>query len=470
MELNEAIAYLSSDKVSKISDELLDCIRNNAAEASDIFLSSLDGLIDTLENGGSPCNEPVITFFAPFFLADLSEKKAFQRIIRLLKLHGENLDPWLGDAQTENLQHIMYAVFDGDIDALNDIAADRNINEYTRSCILDIFGELYTDGTIDGQQFDDYMFRFMDLKEQDETISSSAMILSAKMHRKTFLKNIRAAYEEGWDDTFFSGSFSEIIDYLYAYDNRERLIRTPFSLEKELGYWFPVGTKKKSSMKEFEEKLLHDPSVIDKNLYDVFTGGVDYRNVQRNDPCPCGSGKKYKKCCLRKIEEEERKGRVYESPKQIANIMMFYPELSFDPLTGEDISGFEKKEDRIYLEDDYDRDVITIDYLAYLGVLQRAPLLLTDKNRRNESYRCRIQYLSVAFDLLKKKIAAESMDLKQYDERFSIHFYCREWLYKFHEILDRIGSTEIKSEKLQHDIELFLDELAGLSDSSVSIP
>jgi Flp pilus assembly protein TadD len=26
----------------------------------------------------------------------------------------------------------------------------------------------------------------------------------------------------------------------------------------------------------------------------------------RNDPCPCGSGKKYKQCCLRKEEEAER--------------------------------------------------------------------------------------------------------------------------------------------------------------------
>jgi preprotein translocase subunit SecA len=22
-----------------------------------------------------------------------------------------------------------------------------------------------------------------------------------------------------------------------------------------------------------------------------------FRNVGRNDPCPCGSGKKYKRCC-----------------------------------------------------------------------------------------------------------------------------------------------------------------------------
>ena len=28
--------------------------------------------------------------------------------------------------------------------------------------------------------------------------------------------------------------------------------------------------------------------------------------IKRNDPCHCGSGKKYKKCCLRKEEEDRR--------------------------------------------------------------------------------------------------------------------------------------------------------------------
>src|SRR5258708_13443674 len=27
-----------------------------------------------------------------------------------------------------------------------------------------------------------------------------------------------------------------------------------------------------------------------------------FRNVGRNDPCPCGSGKKFKKCCIGKAE------------------------------------------------------------------------------------------------------------------------------------------------------------------------
>ena len=34
--------------------------------------------------------------------------------------------------------------------------------------------------------------------------------------------------------------------------------------------------------------------------------------IGRNAPCPCGSGKKYKKCCLRKDEEEQRQKTISE--------------------------------------------------------------------------------------------------------------------------------------------------------------
>ncbi len=30
----------------------------------------------------------------------------------------------------------------------------------------------------------------------------------------------------------------------------------------------------------------------------------DYGNIGRNDPCSCGSGKKFKKCCMEKIGEK----------------------------------------------------------------------------------------------------------------------------------------------------------------------
>ena len=38
----------------------------------------------------------------------------------------------------------------------------------------------------------------------------------------------------------------------------------------------------------------------------------------RNAPCPCGSGKKYKQCCLAKDEAAERAARAKEQPAQPA--------------------------------------------------------------------------------------------------------------------------------------------------------
>jgi len=39
-------------------------------------------------------------------------------------------------------------------------------------------------------------------------------------------------------------------------------------------------------------------------------------NLGRNDPCPCGSGKKYKKCCLAKGEEAKRAAQAKPAPPE----------------------------------------------------------------------------------------------------------------------------------------------------------
>ena len=33
----------------------------------------------------------------------------------------------------------------------------------------------------------------------------------------------------------------------------------------------------------------------------------------RNAPCPCGSGRKHKQCCLRRAQEQRRVGRATEA-------------------------------------------------------------------------------------------------------------------------------------------------------------
>ena len=40
------------------------------------------------------------------------------------------------------------------------------------------------------------------------------------------------------------------------------------------------------------------------------------RPVGRNEPCPCGSGRKYKHCCLDKDEAKAREARVKAAEKE----------------------------------------------------------------------------------------------------------------------------------------------------------
>jgi hypothetical protein len=40
--------------------------------------------------------------------------------------------------------------------------------------------------------------------------------------------------------------------------------------------------------------------------------------IGRNDPCPCGSGKKYKKCCLEKDEQEKSEQRKLKAQEEAA--------------------------------------------------------------------------------------------------------------------------------------------------------
>jgi SEC-C motif-containing protein len=55
-----------------------------------------------------------------------------------------------------------------------------------------------------------------------------------------------------------------------------------------------------------------DVTGLERNL---ITRQVDPQRISRNDPCPCGSGKKYKHCCIGKgIDWSARPGGVRRLP------------------------------------------------------------------------------------------------------------------------------------------------------------
>ena len=153
-----------------------------------------------------------------------------------------------------------------------------------------------------------------------------------------------------------------------------------------------------------------------------------YANVGRNDPCPCGSGKKFKKChylTMDAMDNGIEKNIVRDKHLE------YYPELSFDPDTGKDKEGFERQEGRLYLEDVYDRDCIKIDYYLYLAFKQIKKGIWTLRPDAVDGEKQRIcqAYLSKAKELYDEKMKKENLDsANDFDEKYSIHYFTDEWL------------------------------------------
>jgi len=70
----------------------------------------------------------------------------------------------------------------------------------------------------------------------------------------------------------------------------------------ELDEWKEDAALLREEQDEGLEKFMQDP--FDLDLTEQTPESLRTPKVGRNDPCPCGSGKKYKKCCLEKDQED----------------------------------------------------------------------------------------------------------------------------------------------------------------------
>ena len=87
-------------------------------------------------------------------------------------------------------------------------------------------------------------------------------------------------------------------------DRTNEILQTNYDLKGILNYYKQDSVEKKIyssssvlySSKVFEEMM----GIVSKKEEKKNTGDIDYSNIGRNDKCPCGSGKKYKNCCMEK--------------------------------------------------------------------------------------------------------------------------------------------------------------------------
>jgi len=107
-------------------------------------------------------------------------------------------------------------------------------------------------------------------------------------------------------------------DFSFIYDYETQKINDPIGIQPEAAKRFTnsfsesLHTKFKQRHARLKEEVKQEiTKKIEQGGYKPFS--TKKRKLGRNGPCHCGSGKKYKKCCLQKDMKQNRKPIKVES-------------------------------------------------------------------------------------------------------------------------------------------------------------
>jgi Protein of unknown function (DUF1186)/SEC-C motif len=224
-----------------------------------------------------------------YLLAKWRETLAYPVVIRWLSLSDAASTSLSGDVLTQDGARILAAVCDGDLDPIKRLVLNRDADEFSRGvavaalALLAVWAEVSRDIIVD-------YFAWLareGLEREPSYVWSALATESADIEALAVFPDLRRAYDEQLIDPQTVGR-SELDDVEASPrgDLLERMQdRCPpiDDVAKATSWWARFGTRA-SSRREFADDGPMEP----------------YRappKVGRNEPCPCGSGKKYKKCC-----------------------------------------------------------------------------------------------------------------------------------------------------------------------------
>lgn len=361
-------------------------------------------------------------FYALYLLGEFQDRVSFSKIMELVSLPSDTVDYLIGDCITENLSDILYNTFDGNIGLLKRSIQDRNINEYVRAAMLDVMGQLYLDEILEEREWKEFLKQNVyDGREYDYIYDVIGDIL-CRCHFIDMLPEIRYMLDNDLIDEAMMGGYDSCVDNMFKYwEDEEGFCKTPFNAAGTLRHWamFSESGDTASDKKDIDKMLRMMEKEWDKPVQKKKTG--------RNDPCPCGSGKKYKYCCLIKPKEAID---FIESLEERNKWLKNYP-----------YTGMERIGNRIYLADYYDETSIETDKLLYLALMNRHGFIW---NRNTEADEKRTkEYLYLAFQKCMERIEREQIpSFAEYDKKYSIHYQCTEWLGELRRLLKKYNDTE----------------------------
>ena len=246
----------------------------------------------------------MLPVLALYLLALFREKRAYPAMVRMFHAPGETSYALVGDTVTEGLCRLFASVYDGNPAPLHELIENEQADEFVRAAAIRALLILENTGQISRDEVVEYFRRlFRGKLERTPSFAWDGLVAAVgNLQAPELLEEVRWAYDEGLadpgvaglediegdvaaprqsrreHDTLITDVISETEDWA-CFRREDSRFEEPPPVSTPVPGPTPTLPPESATYKPPKPFVRQDPK------------------IGRNDPCPCGSGKKYKNCC-----------------------------------------------------------------------------------------------------------------------------------------------------------------------------
>lgn len=257
----------------------------------------LDALAEAADHPQAVLDRGDFTYtYAAFLLSQFREPRAFPLIVKLASYDSEMVELLMSDSITEALHQWLASTYDSNLGALQQLIENREADEFVRSAGIHALAMVTAHGMLPRDELMAYYKELLETRLEKEAMveRTGVAVQATDLGSAEVYQLIKEGYEDGTiDDTVMPFSWVEAAlkkDPQELLDKYRRAHPLVEDTVKEMEWWAGFEDEKSRSL-PISDLLYADVPAKPPEPY------VAPHKAGRNDPCPCGSGKKYKKCC-----------------------------------------------------------------------------------------------------------------------------------------------------------------------------
>lgn len=409
----DIIESLSNDSTIDIKN--LNNLKDNISIIEDILIKRLCDFNSDKYNYVDSDNHNSY-LFPLILLGEMRITKAFPLIVEMFSV-DESYSYYLYDEFIKNdLSTILYRTYNGDNKLLESMILNKKIDIYCRIQALMVYLKLGSEGTIKWINLLNVVNKLTrninkeDLEDDEVDIITHTAVFIAEFHIVSLIKVMRKIIRSSNFDQSVCGEYENYIDKMFTYesDNLVSNIILDYRFETRAYVNRMYNFENEHIIEKTEKPYVDDEKLArKKEMMESFLNACKFvkPEIQKNDLCYCGSGKKYKKCCI----DEPNEKYVYKPLSQYYDLLIDYPQ--------EDTIDGKKGLKSLFIDKAIEMDKWFYKAFHYVNIPNYIPQDIYSESLFKAG--CILNGLDLALEIIEEeKISTE----EEFNDKFMIHY------------------------------------------------